>query len=102
MANSYDMKRRISAPVTVSLTVAFIAVSGPCAAQVTNKPVLTFDGKKQIIAAAQATPGLNPSLSMSSEDLQLLLLEETLLDGKTIGSNEISGMQLNGLKSPLT
>jgi hypothetical protein len=60
MANSYDMKRRISTPVTVSLTVAFIAISGPCAAQVTNKPVLTLDGAKQIIAAAATRPGLKP------------------------------------------
>jgi hypothetical protein len=46
------MKRRMSTPLTVSLTVALIAISGLCAAQVTNKPVLTLDGAKQIIAAA--------------------------------------------------
>jgi Haem-degrading len=47
----YDIKRRPSTPVTVSLTVAFIAISGPCAAQVTNT-LLTLDGAKQIISAA--------------------------------------------------
>jgi uncharacterized protein GlcG (DUF336 family) len=52
MANSYDIKRRISTSLTLSLTVALIAISGPCAAQVTNKSALTLDGAKQIIAAA--------------------------------------------------
>jgi uncharacterized protein GlcG (DUF336 family) len=41
--NSYDMQRRMSPPVTVSLTVAFIAISGPCAT--TGHQQASFDSR---------------------------------------------------------
>jgi hypothetical protein len=60
MANSYDVKHRSSTPLTVSLTAAFIAINGPCAAQVTNKAVLPLDEAKQIIALAASHAGTKP------------------------------------------
>jgi hypothetical protein len=56
MANSYDMTHRTSTPVTISVTVAFIAISGLCAAQ----PVFTLDGANRSLLPQQATPGLKP------------------------------------------
>jgi hypothetical protein len=61
MANSNDMKRRISAAVTASLTVAFIAISGPCAA--TGYQQASFDssmGRNRSFPPQQATPGPKP------------------------------------------
>jgi hypothetical protein len=64
---------RISTPVTVSLSVAFIAISGPCAAQVTNKPVLALDGAKQIIAAAASHARTKPE----QVSLRSLMMEKS-------------------------
>jgi uncharacterized protein GlcG (DUF336 family)/mannose-6-phosphate isomerase-like protein (cupin superfamily) len=91
MANSYDTKRRISTPLTVSLTVALIALSGPCAAQVTNKPVLTLDGAKQIIAAAAGharTKAGTGSIAIVDDGGNLIALE--LLDNTFPAAANIS------------
>jgi glc operon protein GlcG len=72
------MKRRISTPIIVSLTVAFIAISGPCAAQVINKLVLTLDGAKQIVAAAASharTKAGTGSIAIVDDGGNLIALE---------------------------
>jgi glc operon protein GlcG len=85
------MKRRMSTPLTVSLTVALIAISGLCAAQVTNKPVLTLDGAKQIIAAAASharTKAGTAAIAIVDDGGNLIALE--LLDNTFPAAANIS------------